>query len=65
MGSNIDSQLQSAGAMGKNRTILANAIAAGVCAGILSSGTGVVVITGSPIIPIPIPGSGTGIGIIS
>jgi len=65
MASSIDSQLQSAGANGKNRTILATAIANGVCTGILSSGTGIVTITGSPTIPIPIPGTGSGIGVIS
>lgn len=63
MGSNIDSQLQQSGAMGKNRTNLADAIAAGVCSSILSSGTGTVVITGAGV-PTG-AGSGVGTGTIS
>jgi hypothetical protein len=65
MGNNIDSQLQAVGAQGSNRTILSMAIASGVCSGILTTGTGIVVITGSPTIPTPIPGTGNGTGTIS
>lgn len=63
MASNIDSQLTSAGANGSNKTILANAIAAGVAIGFLTA-TGSVVITGAPT-GIPVPGAGTGTGVIS
>jgi hypothetical protein len=63
MGSDIDSQLQSSGANGKNRTNLSDAIANGICSGILSSGTGAVVISGTGI-PTG-PGTGVGTGIIS
>lgn len=65
MASNIDSQLASVGAKGSNRTHLANAIAAGIAQEILAAGTGALVITGSPTIPIPVPGAGPGSGTIS
>jgi hypothetical protein len=64
MAGNIQSQLMSAGANGSNLAILCTAIATGVCTGILSSGTGIVTITGSPV-GTPSPGSGSGTGVIS
>lgn len=64
MSGNIDSELQNVGAKGANRTKLATAIGTGVASNILSSGTGTLVITGTPI-GTPVPGSGSGIGIIS
>lgn len=64
MSGNIDSELQNVGAKGVNRTKLATAIGTGVASNILSSGTGTLIITGSPI-GTPVPGSGSGIGIIS
>ena len=65
MASNIDSQLLNAKAHGKNRIVLAKAIAAGVAREIVSAGTGAVAITGHPIIDPPVPGVGAGVGIIS
>ena len=66
MANNIDSQLLASGAKGKNRTILANAIAAGVARQILSAGTGTLTIAGSPLPgKTPTPGSGSGSGTIS
>lgn len=64
MSSNIDSQLQANGAQGENRTQLATAIGTGVAMNILSLGSGIVVITGSPT-GIPVPGAGSGTGTIS
>lgn len=64
MCSNIDSQLKSQGANGDNRTQLATAIGTGVASNILSSGSGILVITGTPT-GIPVPGTGTGTGIIT
>jgi hypothetical protein len=64
MGHNIDSQLALQGAIGSNRTQLANVIAAGIVENILSSGTGTLVITGSGSPP-PLSGTGTGIGTLS
>lgn len=64
MSSNIDTQLQSSGANGSNRSNLALSIATGIVNNILSSGTGTLTITGTP--PgSPSPGSGTGTGTIS
>jgi len=63
LASNIDSQLSSAGANGSNRTILANAIAAGVAIGFVTA-TGTVTISGSPS-GTPSPGGGSGTGVIS
>lgn len=64
MSANILSQLQSAGAMGSNLSNLCTAIGTGVTTGILSSGSGILVITGSPS-GVPIPGTGSGTGTIS
>jgi len=65
MASNISTQLQSSGAKGANISNLSKAIATGICSQILSSGTGTVVITGSPTVPTPVSGTGVGTGIIS
>lgn len=64
MSGNIDSELIGVGAKGVNRTELATAIGTGVASNILSSGTGTLVITGTPT-GVPVPGSGSGIGVIS
>lgn len=63
MGSNIDSEFASMGAVGKNRGELSNAIGDGICSNIISSGTGTTVITGSG--SPSGPASGTGTGVIS
>lgn len=65
MALNIDTQLQGVGAKGKNRTHLANAIAAGVARQIIAAGTGTVTIVGSVIVPPPVAGAGVGTGTIS
>lgn len=64
MSSNIKTQLQSQGAQGSNLTNLCDAIADGIVTNILSSGTGILVITGSPT-GVPVPGTGSGTGTIS
>lgn len=64
MTSNIDSQLRAVGAKGANLNKLAHAIATGITTNILSSGTGVLTITGTPISG-PTPGTGSGTGVIS
>ena len=64
MSQNIDTQLQDVGAIGDNRTNLATAIGTAVANGILSSGTGTLVITGTPLSG-PNPGAGSGTGTIS
>lgn len=64
MNDNIDSQLKSQGANGSHRTELATAIGTGIASNILSSGSGILVITGTPS-GIPIPGAGTGTGTIT
>ena len=64
MASNIDSQLFLAQAHGVNRTILARAIAGGVAQQILASGTGNLIITGSPDTSDTYSGSGAGVGTI-
>jgi hypothetical protein len=64
MGQNIDSQLQNVGAIGSNRTNLSNAIGIAIAKGILSSGTGTLIITGV-VISGPSPGAGSGTGTVS
>lgn len=64
MTGNIDQQLMKVDAKGSNRTIYCKAIATGIVKEILQSGTGAVIITGSPI-GIPSAGAGTGIGVIT
>jgi len=64
MANNILAQMQAAGAKGKNLQNLCDAIAIGVTTGILTLGTGILTITGSPI-SFPGPGTGTGTGTIS
>jgi hypothetical protein len=60
----ILAELNSAGAIGVNRSNLSLAIATGVVTEILSAGTGTVTITGSPS-GIPVGGGGVGAGVIS
>lgn len=62
--SNIDSELQGIGANGTNRAKLARAIGTGIASNIVSSGSGTVVITGTPV-GAPTPGTGSGTGTIS
>jgi len=64
MSNNIAAELTLAGANGSNKSVLSNAIAQGIVSNIISNGTGLVTITGSPI-GIPAPGSGVGVGVIS
>ncbi len=60
MSANIDSQLLSSGANGKNRTALATAIGTAICQNILSAGTGATTISGAGIPTGPGTGAGTG-----
>lgn len=64
MSQNIDTQLQNAGAIGSNRTNLAMAIGTSIANGIISFGTGNLIITGTPLSG-PAPGAGSGTGSIS
>jgi hypothetical protein len=64
MSSNIKQALDDAGAKGKNREPLAKAVAAGVSFGLLTMGTGSLVIVGAPT-GIPVGGGGPGQGTVS